>query len=80
MLSRLRPGPGEMEVPPEALVVPASGHAFIQGGVSIVVGMASCEIHVELLPGRSTKAELRRGEVFSEAEVDFRRGGVPSRG
>jgi hypothetical protein len=80
MLSRLRPRPGETEVPPEALAVPASRHAFVQGGVSIVVRMASREIHWELLSGQSAKAELRRGEVFSKAKVDFGRGGVPSRG
>jgi hypothetical protein len=41
MLSRPRPGSGEMEVPPEALVEPASGYAAVQGGVSIVVGATS---------------------------------------
>jgi hypothetical protein len=51
MLSRPRPGSGEMDVPPEALVEPTSGHATVHGKVSTVVGVASCGIHGELLPG-----------------------------
>ena len=80
MLSRPRPGSGETEVPLEALVDPASGHAVVQGGVSVVVGVASCGICGELLPGRLAEAELGRGGVFFGAEADFGRGGVPSEG
>jgi hypothetical protein len=56
---------GETEVPPEALVEPASEHAVIQGGVSIVVGVTFCEIHGESLLGQLAEAELGRGGVFS---------------
>jgi hypothetical protein len=45
---------------------PAPGHAVMQGGVSIVVGVASCGIYGELLPGQLTEAELGRDEVFSQ--------------
>jgi hypothetical protein len=80
MLSRQRPGSGKTKVPPEALVEPASGHAVVQGGVSIVVGVATYGIHGELLPGQLAEAELGRSGVFFEVKADFGRGGVPSRG
>jgi hypothetical protein len=57
----------------------SSGHVVIQGGVIIVVGVASCEIQ-ELLPGQFAETEFMGGGVFSEVETDFGRGGVPSRG
>jgi hypothetical protein len=65
MLSRPRPGSGETEVPPEALAEPASGRADVQGGVNIVVGVASCGIRGEWLPGQLGEAELGRGGVLS---------------
>jgi hypothetical protein len=67
MLSRSRPGSGETEVPPEALVEPASGHAIVQGGVNTVAGVASCGIREELLPGHLVEAELGRGGAFSQS-------------
>jgi hypothetical protein len=36
MLSWPRPGSGETEISPEALVEPPSGHAVVEGGVSTV--------------------------------------------
>jgi hypothetical protein len=54
----------------EAMVEPALGHAVVQGTVE---GVASCG-------GQLAEAELGRGGVLSEAEADFGRGRVPSRG
>jgi hypothetical protein len=79
MLSRPRPGSGETEVPHDALVEPASGHAVVQGGVSTVVGVASYWICGELLPGQLDEVELERGRVFSKVEANFGRGGISSR-
>jgi hypothetical protein len=63
MLSRPRPDSGVMDVPPEALVKPTSGHAAVQGKVSTVVGVASCGIHGELLPGSWPKPRLGEAEI-----------------
>jgi hypothetical protein len=52
MLSRSRSGSGETEVPPETLVEPVSGHAFVHEGVSTLVRVASYGIHGELLSGQ----------------------------
>jgi hypothetical protein len=51
MLSRPRPGSGETEVPPEALVEPISGHTVVRGGGNIIVGVALCGIRGEWLLG-----------------------------
>jgi hypothetical protein len=65
MLSGPRPGSGKTEVPPEALVEPTLGHAVVQRGVNIVVGVASYGIRGELLLGQLVDAKLGRGGVFS---------------
>jgi hypothetical protein len=70
MLFRPTQSSGEAEVPPKALVEPASGHAAVQGGGSTIVEVSSCEIRGELLLGQLAEVELERGRVFSEAEVD----------
>jgi hypothetical protein len=62
MLSRSRLGSGETEVPPEALVEPASRHAVVQGGLSSVVRVASCGIRGELLPGSWPKPSSGEAE------------------
>jgi hypothetical protein len=65
-----------MEVPPEALVEPASGHAVVQGGVSSVVRVASCGIHGKLLPeswpkSSSGEAEFSPRLRLTTGEVEF---------
>jgi hypothetical protein len=57
LLSEPRPGSGKTEVPPEALVEPASGHT--------VVRVASFGIRGELLLGQLVEAELGQDVVFS---------------
>lgn len=73
-----RPCSGETKVPPKALVEPASGHIIVQGGVSTVVGVASCGIPGELLPGSWPKPSSGKVEFSPEVKADFRQGGVPS--
>jgi hypothetical protein len=65
MLSMPRPSSSETEVPPEALVEPASVHVVVKGGVSTVVGVTSCEIHGQLLLVQLAEVELGRGGVSS---------------
>ena len=49
----------------EAMTEPALGHAVMQGGVSTVVGVTSCEIHGQLLLVQLAEVELGRGGVSS---------------
>jgi hypothetical protein len=58
MLSRSRPRSGEAEVRPEAMVLPTTGHAVVQGVVRTITKVASCRICGELLPGQLAEAEL----------------------
>jgi hypothetical protein len=64
MLSRPRPSSGEMEVPPEAMVVPMMGHTVVQGVVVHVSEWPPTGCG-ELLPGQLAKARLGRGGVLS---------------